>query len=415
MSASTTARPPPPSTSRSRTPTTRSATSPRRRDRGRRGPDGNPVRSRTPPRRPDQALHVHHQRPAGVDTFSVVASSGGSVGTVSNLTFNPVTGAGSFDVSFSDGRPLSTVSIQVKDSDDLSNVGHDRRGGRQRGPDRHALLGPATRQRRPDQELHLHHQRSGRTDDTFSIVATSGGAGRHGHATWLFDSRHGRRQLRRNLRRRPSHLHGQRAGQGQRRRSEQRSDDRRGGCQRGPDRQPAGSGHGQRRRDQELHVHHQRSGRTDDTYSIVATSGGSVGTITNLVFDSTTGAGSFDVTFADGVATSTVSVQVKDSDDVLSNVATIDVVVANVAPTVTLCGSGHAPTRARPSTTRSPPAIRGSERRLRRRRHHGPSSSRPSASLAFNSATGDRHLRVTSADGVPPPPSASRSRTATTP
>src|SRR5205823_14112276 len=33
----------------------------------------------------------------GVDTFSVQATSGGSVGTVSNLAFDPATGAGSLD------------------------------------------------------------------------------------------------------------------------------------------------------------------------------------------------------------------------------------------------------------------------------------------------------------------------------
>jgi CSLREA domain-containing protein len=72
-----------------------------------------------------------------------------------------------------------------------------------------------------------------------------------------------------------------------------------------------------------------------DTFSVVATSGGSVGTVSNLAFDSATGAGSFDVTFSDGPATSAVSVQVKDSDDALSNVSSIGVAVANVAPGLT--------------------------------------------------------------------------------
>jgi RHS repeat-associated protein len=60
----------------------------------------------------------------GNDAFSVVATNGGAVGTVSNETFNGVTGEGSFDVFFRDGSSstISTVSIQVTDSEDVSNV-----------------------------------------------------------------------------------------------------------------------------------------------------------------------------------------------------------------------------------------------------------------------------------------------------
>jgi hypothetical protein len=67
-----------------------------------------------------------------------------------------------------------------------------------------------------------------------------------------------------------------------------------------------------------------------NTFSIVAISGGAVGTISNLLFNSNTGAGSFDVTFGDGPATSSVSVQIKDSDNALSNLATVDVDVGVV-------------------------------------------------------------------------------------
>ena len=49
-------------------------------------------------------------------------------------------------------------------------------------------------------------------------------------------------------------------------------------------------------------------------------------------FDSATGAGSFKCTFPDGTADSTVSVQVKDSDNAESNTDTIHVTIANVAP-----------------------------------------------------------------------------------
>src|SRR5207253_790145 len=79
-----------------------------------------------------------------------------------------------------------------------------------------------------------------------------------------------------------------------------------------------------------------------DTFSVVATAGGGVGTVSNVLVDCATGAGSFDVTFSDGPATSTVSVQLQDSDGDASNVSTIGVAVANVAPTVTLVGPGSA-------------------------------------------------------------------------
>ena len=67
-----------------------------------------------------------------------------------------------------------------------------------------------------------------------------------------------------------------------------------------------------------------------------------VGAVTNLTINSTTGAGSFDITFSDGPDTSIVSIQVQDSDNDVSNVSSITVAVANVAPTVTLLGSSSA-------------------------------------------------------------------------
>ena len=72
-----------------------------------------------------------------------------------------------------------------------------------------------------------------------------------------------------------------------------------------------------------------------DTFSVVATSGGSVGTVSNVVFDSLTGAGSFDVTFSNGPASSAVSVQLRDFDGATSNVSTVTVAVA---PVFTLSG-----------------------------------------------------------------------------
>lgn len=78
-----------------------------------------------------------------------------------------------------------------------------------------------------------------------------------------------------------------------------------------------------------------------DVFSVVAISGGVIGTVSNVVFDSATGIGSFDVTFPDGAAVSTVSIQLQDSDGALSNVAALNVAVANVAPTLTSLTSSN--------------------------------------------------------------------------
>ncbi len=83
-----------------------------------------------------------------------------------------------------------------------------------------------------------------------------------------------------------------------------------------------------------LHYTFTTSDPGADTFSLVAISGGSVGTVSNVVFNSATGAGSFDVTFSNDTLASTVSVQVQDSDNALSNVSSINVAVSNVAPVV---------------------------------------------------------------------------------
>src|SRR5439155_754562 len=73
----------------------------------------------------------------------------------------------------------------------------------------------------------------------------------------------------------------------------------------------------------------------NDTFSVVSESCGLNGTLSNAAFTSSTGAGSFDCTFPDGPKSSTVSVQVKDSDNASSNTSSITVTIANVAPTAT--------------------------------------------------------------------------------
>ena len=58
-------------------------------------------------------------------------------------------------------------------------------------------------------------------------------------------------------------------------------------------------------------------------------------------FNPATGAGSFDCTFPDGLATSTVSVTVSDSDGAADS-DSLDVTVANVEPSIELTGSATA-------------------------------------------------------------------------
>ena len=74
------------------------------------------------------------------------------------------------------------------------------------------------------------------------------------------------------------------------------------------------------------------------TFSLVSESCGANGTLSNASFTPATGAGSFDCTFPDGPASSTVSVQVADSDLANSNISSITVTVNNVAPSVVVTG-----------------------------------------------------------------------------
>ena len=74
----------------------------------------------------------------------------------------------------------------------------------------------------------------------------------------------------------------------------------------------------------------------DDTFVLLSQSCGANGTLSNDSFTAATGAGSFDCTFPDGPNSSDVSVQVEDSDGEDSNIDTISVTIADVAPVVTL-------------------------------------------------------------------------------
>src|SRR5207245_1907263 len=65
---------------------------------------------------------------------------------------------------------------------------------------------------------------------------------------------------------------------------------------------------------QAQHYTYTTSDPGQDSVAVVAITAGPDADISNQQFDSATGAGSFDVTFRDGPNTSTVSVQVQDSD-----------------------------------------------------------------------------------------------------
>ena len=61
--------------------------------------------------------------PGTLDTFSVVSSSAGALGTVSNLSLDNVARTGGFDVTFSGTTGSTILSLQVKDQDGgLSNI-----------------------------------------------------------------------------------------------------------------------------------------------------------------------------------------------------------------------------------------------------------------------------------------------------
>lgn len=71
-----------------------------------------------------------------------------------------------------------------------------------------------------------------------------------------------------------------------------------------------------------------------DTFSIVSITAGTNTVISNLLFNSATGIGSFDVKFLEGPSVATpVSVQLMDSDSANSNISSINVTVANLPPT----------------------------------------------------------------------------------
>ena len=72
----------------------------------------------------------------------------------------------------------------------------------------------------------------------------------------------------------------------------------------------------------------------DDTFNLISQSCGLNGILSNPTFDISSGAGSFDCTFPDGFARSSVSVQVADSDGLNSDPDTFVVTMNNVDPVV---------------------------------------------------------------------------------
>ena len=167
----------------------------------------------------------------GADTFAVVSKGCGDAATISDYTFDPATGAGSFKCTFPDGPASSTVSVQVKDSDNAESNTDSIAVTIANVAPMVTLTGDAS-------------VNEGQTK-TYSFTTSDPGA---------------------------------------------------------------------------------------DTFTVVSKGCGDAATISDYTFDPATGAGSFKCTFPDGPASSTVSVQVKDSDNAKSNTDSIAVTIANVAP-----------------------------------------------------------------------------------
>ncbi len=91
---------------------------------------------------------------------------------------------------------------------------------------------------------------------------------------------------------------------------------------------------------QTVHYTFTASDPGKDIINIAATSGGTVGTVSNVLFDSTNGQGSFDVTLSDGTSSTIVSISVTDAEGATSQIATLDVAVNNLAPQATIGNSG---------------------------------------------------------------------------
>ena len=75
-----------------------------------------------------------------------------------------------------------------------------------------------------------------------------------------------------------------------------------------------------------------------DTFSLLDVNAGSGGTVSNVVFDVSSGVGSFEVAYPNGPASTGLTVQVADSDGAASNVASANVSILNVDPMVELTG-----------------------------------------------------------------------------
>ncbi|MFQ6026083.1 MAG: Ig-like domain-containing protein [Dehalococcoidia bacterium] len=134
-----------------------------------------------------------------------------------------------------------------------------------------------------------------------------------------------------------------------------------------------------------------------DTFTLVSQSCGTGGNLYNDSFNVATGAGSFDCAFTDGPASPTVSVQVADSDGANSNIDTIDVTVANVAPTATLggdSGANEGETKSYSFTSSDP----GNDTFSVVRQNCGVSGTLSNA--AFDSATGAGNFDCTFPDGL---------------
>ena len=129
--------------------------------------------------------------------------------------------------------------------------------------------------------------------------------------------------------------------------------------QRRPDRRPLGPGHGRRGPDQDLHLHGDRSGGRhpgDDRRAAAPTASGPTPAAVN----------SFDCTFPDGPANSTVKVTADDGD-LIDNIGDDEIVVAiaNMKPEVTFAAIAVDPVTGVISSTMSYSDVGVNDRRPR--------------------------------------------------
>ncbi|MBI3463724.1 MAG: DUF11 domain-containing protein, partial [Planctomycetes bacterium] len=272
----------------------------------------------------------------GADTFTLTGFSCGTGGTPSNLAFDSATGAGGFDCTFPDGPAGSIVSVSVSDDDGGNGTGSVSATVRNVAPT--VVLEGRTTTNEGNAETFAFTV-SDPGADTFTLASFSCGTSGTG-SNLVFDTASGAGSFQCTFPDGPAAS----TVSVQVRDSDGAdsnfatiavaiSDGAPALILTGPSNTEEGG------------TERYSFVTTDpgpDTISVLLEGCGDNASLSNSSFDPATGAGSFDCSFADGPANSTVQVQVRDSDGANSNAATITVAIANVAPTVAVSGPTNA-------------------------------------------------------------------------